>query len=201
MPGNLEAPRPQSLHLIHSFIPSSDHPSSPWGPRRAQGTWGGRWLLGCQPQTCFSEGVTAGEAPWEAGISPLWESQGLPGGGSLQAAAEAVVGGSSVRLALRRGSLAQPECGVGAGGPLNPAQTWSCTRTCVWRARVEVSQAEARVSGPWRSVAWAWGWGAGSGGSAGGAALAAVSVGWGRTGGLPGGEQRGAADRGHPAQE
>ena len=33
LPGNLEAPRPQSLHLINSFIPSSDHPSSPWGPR------------------------------------------------------------------------------------------------------------------------------------------------------------------------
>ena len=71
----------------------------------------------------------------------------LPGGGRLQAAAEAAVGGSLVGLALRRGRLAQ-QCVCGEGVLSILPRHGSYRRICVWRASGEVSQAEARDPGP-----------------------------------------------------
>ena len=59
-----ETQRPQGLRACTSFIHSFICPITPPapgdpGPRRAQGTWSCHVPLGCQPQICFSEGVTA----------------------------------------------------------------------------------------------------------------------------------------------
>lgn len=60
-----ETRRRQGLRACTSFIHSFGHPVTPPapgdpGPRRAQGAWSGHLPPGCETQTCFCEGVTAG---------------------------------------------------------------------------------------------------------------------------------------------